>query len=437
MISNSKPLSSLLPPLICGSATFNSQYNPDPYALPTTAIVHRALSLGVRAFDTSPYYGPAELLLGQALDTDFVRDNFPRKDYFLLTKVGRVNGSEFDYSPSWVRQSVHNSLERLRTSYLDVVYCHDVEFVTPQEVLTAVIELRKIRDELGTVKYVGISGYPIGVICDLAELVLRETGEPLDAVMSYGCFTLQNTTLSSEGIPRLKAAGVDVVPNASPLGMGLLRRDGVPVGGQGDFHPAGQDLRAACRRASDFCDSQGEKLEVIAIRYALETWLREGSVVGSMGDPASGIPWRREKIEEVGGRKLGVTVMGVSALEELDETMRVWRSILDGLEDGKQLAIAAGRWAGDHEWSLRRQEEVRKISNGIRDVLAEWVDDAWLSPPPDFVNLRLPQASTSQETLGTVSSSEDAEVVPTELKVERVADSVDVEEAELLRSSRL
>ena len=55
------PLSTLLPSLICGTATFNSQYNPDPYKLPTTEIVHRALSLGVRAFDTSPYYGPAEV----------------------------------------------------------------------------------------------------------------------------------------------------------------------------------------------------------------------------------------------------------------------------------------------------------------------------------------------------------------------------------------
>lgn len=381
----STPLSSLLPPLILGTATFNSQYNPDPYALPTTGIVHRALSLGVRAFDTSPYYGPAEELLGQALDTPFVRDQFPRQDYSILTKVGRISGSEFDYSAAWIRYSVQRSLHRLKTSYLDVVYCHDVEFVSPSEVLIAINELRRLRDETGVIKYVGISGYPVGVLCTLAEMILRETGEPLDAVMSYANFTLQNTTLSSEALPRLKAAGVDVVPNASPLGMGMLRRGGVPVGGQGDFHPAPRGLRDTVIAASNWCDVQNEKLEVVSVRFALELWMQEGSAVGSMGDPASGIPWKRETIEEVGGTKLGVSVMGVSNIEELDETMRVWRSILDGLDGGRATAIASGRGSSDHEWSLERKKQILGLAHGVREILGSWVDFAWTSPGPEYV----------------------------------------------------
>ncbi|KAI9881235.1 MAG: hypothetical protein M1830_005521 [Pleopsidium flavum] len=387
----SHPLSSLLPPLICGTATFNSQYNPDPYALPTTGIVHRALSLGIRAFDTSPYYGPAEELLGQALGTPFVLDNFPRRDFFLLTKVGRIGGSEFDYSAPWVRYSVQRSLKRLKTNYLDVVYCHDVEFVSPPEVLIAVNELRRIRDETGAIKYVGISGYPVKVLCEMAEMILRETGEPLDAVMSYANFTLQNTMLSSEALLRLKAAGVDAVPNASPLGMGMLRRGGVPVGGQGDFHPAPRGLRDAVLAASEWCDARNEKLEVIAIRFALETWMREGSAVGSMGDPASGIPWRRETIEQVGGAKLGVSVIGVSSLEELKETMRVWRSILDGLDGGQATAIASGRGSSDHDWSLRRKRQVLELAHGIRKIVGPWIDFAWPSPDPGYVRTAEPE----------------------------------------------
>lgn len=387
---DSPPLSSLLPSLILGTATFNSQYNPDPYLLPTTGIVHRALSLGVRAFDTSPYYGPAEELLGKALDTPFVQGNFPRRDYFLLTKVGRVGGSEFDYSAPWVRHSIQSSLERLRTGYLDVVYCHDVEFVSPEEVLTAVTELRRIRDENGTVRYVGISGYPVDVLCELSEMILEKTGEPLDVVQSYANFTLQNTRLSSEGVARLKAAGVDVVPNASVLGMGLLRRIGVPIGGRGDFHPSPKALRAAIKAASDWCDEHNDRIEKVAIRFALETWMQEGQQVGSRGDPASGIPWERETIEEIGGEKLGVSVMGVSNIEELDETMRVWRSILDGLGNGEQTAIDSGRGKDDRTWSLNRQKEVQELAKGIRQVLGSWVDFAWPSPDPGFVNTRSP-----------------------------------------------
>ena len=410
------PLSSLLPPLICGTATFNDQYNPDPHALPTTGIVHRALSLGVRAFDTSPYYGPAEELLGKALRTPFVLENFPRRDYFLLTKVGRIAGAEFDYSAAWVRRSVQRSLDRLHTKYLDVVYCHDVEFVTLEEVLTSVTELRRIRDETGRIKYVGISGYPVEVLCELAQMILEKTGEPLDAVMSYANFTLQNTRLATVAVPRLKAAGVDVVPNASMLGMGLLRRTGVPIGAHGDFHPSPNELRAVIQKASDWCDRQDNRIEKVAIRFALETWIREGQEVGSKGDPASGISWTHGKVD-LGAAKLGISVMGVSSIDELNETMRVWRSILDALVGGEQIAVESGRGSKDRVWSLSQRKQVQQLSLGIRRILGEYLDYAWASPPLGFSKAGL--ASTvsapvpTPEALPTVSPGQHAFKLPT------------------------
>lgn len=391
------PLSSVLPPLIFGTATFNYQYNKNPYELDATGLVHTALEYGIRAFDTSPYYGPSEEILGAALDHDNVRAKVPRSDFFLLTKCGRIASDEFDYSPEWVRASVRRSLERLRTPYLDLVYCHDVEFVSADEVLEAVRELRRIRDEEGTIRYVGISGYPVHVLTALAERIYRETGEPLDAVMSYANFTLQNELLATQGVPALQAAGVDVVLNASPLAMGLLRRDGVPVGAMGNWHPSSPELRQAVRRASDFCDRHDERLEVIAIRWALESWLTAGAAVGSRGDPASGVPWKRELNAEVGGTRLGVSVMGVSALVELEKTMQVWRSILDGREDGAETARRAGRWKRDHEWSCNRARAVAILADGIREHLDEYLDFAWASPGPGFVNCRSKASPTSVE----------------------------------------
>lgn len=413
-VNNRIPLSSVLPPLIFGTATFNTQYNKDPYSLDTAGLVQQALEFGVRAFDTSPYYGPSEEILGAALDTPFVHSNFPRNDFFLITKVGRIAGTDFDYSKEWVHQSMQRSLQRLKTPYLDLVYCHDVEFVTEDEVMEAVCELRRIRDEEGTIKYVGISGYPLPVLCSLAARVLRETGEPLDAVMSYANFTIQNALLASSGIKQLKEAGVDVVPNASPLGMGLLRKDGVPVGSQGDWHPASKDLRAAVRKASDFCDRHGEKLEVIAIRYALESWLTLGSSVGSRGDPASGVPWQPESNEQIGGMKLGVSVMGVSKSSELEKTMQVWRSILDGLENGEETARRAGRWKRDHEWSLNRQKAVQILADGVQEHLDEFLDYDWDSPPKDFVKTRAvkDQALQPEEPWMTPAASPQPEEVP-------------------------
>lgn len=386
MATDKLPLSQILPPLVFGTATFNSQYNKDPYALDTKGLVEQALSHGIRAFDTSPYYGPSEELLGAALSTSFVRKHFPRESYHILTKVGRISGDQFDYSATWVRKSIARSLERLNTSYLDVVYCHDVEFVTGDEVMEAVRELRRIRDEDGTIKYVGISGYPLEALCSLAERILRETGEPLDVVMSYANFTLQNTTLATKGIARLKAAGVDVVPNASPLGMGLLRADGVPEGAAGDWHPAPPSLRASVARAAEFTELHGERLEVLAIRYALESWLTVGSEVGSMGDPASGVPWQPELNSQLGGQKLGVSVMGVSKASELEKTLMVWRSILDGMENGQETASQAGRWKRAHEWSLNRKKAVLLLAEGVQeDCLAGWIDHAWASPDAEYV----------------------------------------------------
>lgn len=355
-----------------------------------TPLVQKALAQGVYAFDTSPYYGPAEEILGTALDSELVRTNYPRDKYFILTKVGRVASDVFDYSREWVRESVQRSCKRLRTTYLDVVYCHDCEFVSPQEVLTAVSELRRIRDEEGTLKYVGISGYPVNVLCELAEMILRETGEPIDIVQSYANFTLQNTRLLSEGLQRLVDAGVDVVTNASPLGMGLLRRNGIPLGAMGDWHPAPDGLRQACIDAGKWADSKGEKLEVVAVRFALENWLREGAEVGALGSPLGNTEPSYEHALNLPRQRLGVSVMGVSKVEELDETMRVWRSVLNGLADDFEAepgTTTTLNGISDHEWSLKRRQNIRVLAKGIREVIGpQWVDYTWPSPDPGFVN---------------------------------------------------
>lgn len=361
----------------------------------TTDLVQKALLNGIHAFDTSPYYGPAEEILGTALGSDFIRKHYPREHYYLLTKVGRISGDEFDYSPEWVRQSVKRSCNRLRTTYLDVVYCHDCEFVSPPEVLTAVRELRRIRDEEGTLKYVGISGYPVDVLCDLAEMILRETGEPLDIVQSYANYTLQNTRLLSRGLERLLGAGVDVVPNASPLGMGLLRRNGPSVGSMGNWHPAPDDLRQACINAGTWANARGEKLEVVAVRFALESWLRDGAKVGTLASPYTQGDFTYASTTSEPKEKIGVSVIGVSRMEELDETIRIWRSVLDGLADDLDAepgTITPSDSVSDHEWSLLRRQTIRVLAKGIREVIGpQWVDYPWASPEPGFVNKRKSQ----------------------------------------------
>lgn len=406
MGNDAPKLSEHLPPLIFGTATLNYQFNKDPYALNPNTLVQRALAHGVRGFDTSPYYGPAEEILGTALATDLVRQHYPRDQYYILTKCGRIASDQFDYSPSWVRKSVRRSCRRLKTHYLDVVYCHDVEFVSPAEVLGAIKELRRIRDETGTVRYVGICGYPVDVLCNLAEMILRETGEPLDAVQSYANFNLQNTTLLSKGLARLINAGVDVVPNASPLGMGLLRSQGPPVGAMGDWHPAPNELREACMTAAQWIEKQGEKMEVVAVRFALENWLKEGSIVGTFSDPHPTVDAAYSSHSSQ-RQKLGVSVMGVSNLSELDETIRVWRSVLDGLNDDLECSeddtMTPSDALSDHEWSLQRRQKIRVLAKGIREVIGKCADYEWASPEPGFVNKHIAALPVEAATTASVA----------------------------------
>ncbi|KAI0543930.1 Aldo/keto reductase [Xylaria curta] len=366
-------LHKVIPPLIMGTATFNTQYVPDPYNLPAASIVSRALDLGVTAFDTSPYYGPSETILGDALAHPSVTSRHARSSYFLVTKAGRIAGDEFDYSPTWVRYSVYRSLERLRTSYLDLVYTHDVEFVSPAEVLAAVIELRRLRDEEGVLRYVGISGYPVTVLADLAAMILRETGEPLDAVLSYGHLTIQNTALVGV-MDRFAEARVDVVLNASMLGMGLLTTRGADAGPMASWHPSPEGLRQACQDLVPVAVEAGEKLEVVAIRWALDHWATVGAARGSSNSRLAG------------DTRVGVSVMGISNVAELEETCLVFNSVMEGLVEPDSTADAD--LMARRQWSRDRRAKIEAVVEKMSAVLGAWKDYSWASPGPGFVNTR-------------------------------------------------
>src|SRR6266542_2775059 len=85
----------------------------------------RPVDLGMNFIDTSPFYGRglSEGLLGIALR------GVPRERYYLGTKLGRYAPSHFDFSARRVVESVDVSLQRLGVEYLDIILCHDIEFV--------------------------------------------------------------------------------------------------------------------------------------------------------------------------------------------------------------------------------------------------------------------------------------------------------------------
>lgn len=253
-----------LPDIVLGAGVFNYQYADAPYDLDAVAVLRRAFELGIRALDTSAYYGPSEIIIGEALEK--LRDEYPRESYMICTKAGREKVDEFIYSSEHIRFSVKRSLERLKTDYLDILYVHDVEFVSTEECLEALNEAMHMKKE-GLVRNVGISGYPLDFLLYLSKKVLGLGYGPLDVVLSYSNFCLQNTLLRDYHERFLKEAEVSRVLNASPLSMSLLRSQPTHA-----FHPAPEDLRVAVARVSSYCSSKGVELADLASRFALRNW---------------------------------------------------------------------------------------------------------------------------------------------------------------------
>src|SRR5688572_20739809 len=115
--------------------------------------VRVALDQGMNFIDTSPYYGRgmSEVLLGVAL-----RD-VPRDSYTLCTKLGRYAPSHFDFSATRVAESIDVSLERMKTDRLDVILCHDVEFVDLNQIIDETLPAIRRAQQQGKVKFVGVS----------------------------------------------------------------------------------------------------------------------------------------------------------------------------------------------------------------------------------------------------------------------------------------
>ncbi|KAK8220843.1 Aldo/keto reductase family-domain-containing protein [Phyllosticta capitalensis] len=350
---SSGPLSAIVPPVVLGGAGFSNQLHPDPASLPARTIIERAFERGVRAIDTSPYYGPSEIILGDALSQPAITTKYPRSSYLLFSKAGRIAANEFNYSPAWIRKSVERSLERLHTPYLDVVFAHDVEFVSEDEAVAAVGELFRLADE-GRARFVGISGYPIPRLVSVARRVRETYGRSLDAVQVWGQLTLQNTKLlENDWLKQLKDAGINCIFCSSPLAIGLLRAGGVPIGDLGDFHPAPKGLREAAAKASDFVEQRGANLAELALTFAITTAM---SVKARTGISVNVVVAAGSIAELEANWKVASTVPNRSLTEQSNghEKSGEVRDLRNGND-------------------LLRTEEAELVGK-VREILGNWID---------------------------------------------------------------
>jgi L-galactose dehydrogenase len=226
--------------------------------------VHVALDLGMNFIDTSPYYGRgmSECLLGVALR------GIPRERYILGTKLGRYAPAHFDFSARRVAESVDVSLMRMGVDHLDIILCHDIEFVAMSQIVEETLPALRTIQQQGKARFIGVSGYPMKLFRD----VLDRT--ELDVILSYNHYTLQNTMLA-DLVPYLRSKRVGIM-NAAPFSARLLTHAPLP-----SWHKATPEVRAVCQRAADHCAARGVDIAQLALQFSLANEDMTTCVVGS------------------------------------------------------------------------------------------------------------------------------------------------------------
>src|SRR5580692_6576214 len=210
--------------------------------------VHCAIDLGINYFDVAPYYGRtlAETRLGAAL--------VGRRDKVVLaTKCGRYDVAKFDFSTARIRRSIDESLERLRTDYLDVFLAHDIEFVNEHQIVDEAIPAMRALQSEGKARFIGITGLQLNMLRKVAQAA------PVDAILSYCRYNLLITDMDDLLTPFAKQHGIGLI-NASPLHMGILTPNGPPP-----WHPASPEVKEAGREMVRLCQRSGVQASDLAL----------------------------------------------------------------------------------------------------------------------------------------------------------------------------
>jgi D-threo-aldose 1-dehydrogenase len=271
-----------------GTAPLGNMYRniPETEAMAT---VDAAWDHGVRFFDTAPFYGAglAEIRLGTALQ------KHQRDEYVLSTKVGRLvldeieepaardlgeKGGLFeygrpnrlvnDYTADATLRSIEDSLKRLKTERLDIVWVHDIaqdfygdEWLAQFEIARkgAFRVLTSLRDE-GVIKAWGLGVNRV----EPCELTLDLTEAQPDAFLLAGRYTLLD---HERALQRLMPAAIK---NNVDIVVGGPYSSGVLAGGTHfEYQKASPDILAKVERIKAIAQRHHVSVKAAALQFSL------------------------------------------------------------------------------------------------------------------------------------------------------------------------
>jgi aryl-alcohol dehydrogenase-like predicted oxidoreductase len=177
-------------------------------------IIDKARGQGINFLDTADLYngGASEEVVGRCIAEH-------RHHWVVATKFGyNMSGkpNEGGQSRKWIFQDVEDSLRRLGTDFIDILYFHRSDNGAPFDE-----PLRAIRDLMaqGKVRYYGISNFKawrIAKVCRVADQLGMDR-----PVVSQPLYNIVDRLSEVEQLPAAGHFGIGVAPY-SPLARGVL-----------------------------------------------------------------------------------------------------------------------------------------------------------------------------------------------------------------------
>jgi D-threo-aldose 1-dehydrogenase len=242
------------------------------------AAVDGAWHAGVRYFDTAPHYGLglSERRLGRALARR------PRDDFVLSTKVGRLLVDDpsgagrrddegfdvpatarrvWDFSGDGVLRSIEDSLKRLGTDRVDIVFLHDPDDHWEEAMREGLPALAQLRSE-GVVTAIGAG-------MNQSAMLTRFVREAdMDVVMVAGRYTLLEHGALRDLLPAAVEHGVAVIA-AGVLGTGLLADARPTAEAKYNYTDAPAHMLDKAQRIAAACARHDTTLPAAALQFPL------------------------------------------------------------------------------------------------------------------------------------------------------------------------
>jgi aryl-alcohol dehydrogenase-like predicted oxidoreductase len=246
-----------------------NNFGPDVDLAGTRSIVDAAIDAGVTFIDTAERYGDgdSERFLGEALRG--------RRDRVVLANKfgGGWPGERARGTAAYIRRAIESSLTRLQTDYVDLLYYHAPDGLTPiAETLAALDEL--VRQ--GSARAVGCSNFSAAELAE-ADDVARFAGTARFAAIQNQ-YSLLERDADTDVLPLCRELGVGFVAYF-PLAGGLLTgkyRRGQPAPEGTRLASWGRELLSdetfdEVERLESFAAEHGRSLHELAIAATYST----------------------------------------------------------------------------------------------------------------------------------------------------------------------